>query len=99
LGDDRGRDHDDAGQQQCGLQQNDAAEEGSPAVRRLRHSNPPTSRCRSGVLDSSGAADALGVRMPTRSIDCIATQTAREERRRRADLPAVIGSTNTIPLP
>ena len=27
LGNDRARDHDDAGQQQCGLQQNDAAEE------------------------------------------------------------------------
>ena len=37
LSDGRRRDHDGAGQQQCGLQQNDAGEEGSPAVRGLRH--------------------------------------------------------------
>ena len=41
LGEDRGGDHDEAGQQQCGLQQYDAAEEGSHAVRRLRHLDPP----------------------------------------------------------
>ena len=47
LGHDRGRDHDDAGQQQCGLQHDDAAEEGPRGGEETASLESPLSSARS----------------------------------------------------
>ena len=65
-----GGDHDHAGQQQCGLEHDDAAEEGSPAMRRLRHVDPSRWNAWSGIVThpSPWGVQSVGIPRPWRSM-------------------------------